>query len=353
MPSIIGGEAYTAKEINQQPGNLKQKIAAAYAATLNAFFDAGYEISVLLDYPLEREFLTPLLREGIDSAIDYVDYHGELMDAFFVSRHMDNEDLRLAFKRPSPLGQLASLGLFKAAPFSLRKGIYKEGGWLFASRINKLSPVSELFAFKENLDSGAKRPTFKFFHFDTTHFPYLLDSNCEFSSRLSDLKHEKDSLYKLPVGHYNSEVCAYTWLNEALKSMQDLGIYDNTEIFILSDHGAEGSSLPIKHNLAIPFLYKPAYKQNTESKTGIKTDSRVIANYDIASIFCENIKGYCKGVKGSILKNHPRKREIQAFEVKFWRIQDNPTNELILGRSFVFRNTHSNSIWDSKNWLDP
>ena len=348
LSSIIGGDYFIVNKLNERPGNLDKKIAQGYSNTLNTFYDAGYEVQVLLDYPVDVSILKETLK--MDLPTWSIGDYASMMRLFYISRHRENKDLN---PDRIPVSQLASLGLFKAAPFSLRKAIYRRGKWAFSAKISYIDPISEVFSFKGNLNNTASKPTFKFLHFDITHNPYILDSNCLYTPLLDHAKHEMDSVYGVPEGHYNSEVCAFKWLNEAMQTLQDLGVYDNTEIFIVSDHGARWGAKPAI-NTPIPFLYKPVHKAGApESRMPLKTDLRAVTNYDLASIFCDNLEKGCPLVKPNILKNYPKQREIETFKARFWSIKDNPIDSILIDKFLIFKWRPGASIWEANDWRNP
>ncbi|CAM3284115.1 alkaline phosphatase family protein [Helicobacter labetoulli] len=123
-------------------------------------------------------------------------------------------------------------------------------------------------------------------------------------------------------GHYNSEKCAWQWVAQMLESLQKLGIYDNTEIFITSDHGTQSKFLPVKYNLHIPLFYKPSH-----SKGEIKQDSRIVTNYDIPALFCNNLKEGCPNINSITLDSIPHTRKIRAINIGGgWKIENQNPN---------------------------
>ena len=93
------------------------------------------------------------------------------------------------------------------------------------------------------------------------------------------------------------------WVAQMLDRLKELGVYDNTEIFITADHGAQQTFLPAKSKHHIPLFYKPF-----NAKGAMAQDSRLIANYDIPTIFCANLEKGCPNVAPNILEHYPNDR---------------------------------------------
>ncbi len=204
-----------------------------------------------------------------------------------------------------PLKQLISYGLFRSATYTIRKSIYRRGLWLFSKHgvisTSSLRGISEIRVLSEEITANAVKPTFKFIHNNITHNPYGLDATCQFDPR--EIASPQDDAYGVPEGHYNSEQCAWQWVAQMLERLQKLGVYDNTEIFITSDHSAQNKFLPIQYNLHIPLFYKPLH-----SKGEMKQDSRIVTNYDIPALFCKNLKEGCPNVTSITLDSIPHTR---------------------------------------------
>ena len=327
LTSIIAGEYYTALNMNARniKDDLENEMARGYAGILNAFEDAGYAVSSILDYPTSEARLYPLLKNIGNNTFDQIELQNMYVQKYLSGVKADE----------MPIRQLISYGLFRSVTYVLRRGIYRNGVWLFSKQgvinLTPLRGIAELHALVEYTTANATKPTFKFIHNNITHGPYGLDSTCKFNPK--GITSLQDELYGLPEGHYNSDRCAWQWVAQMLERLQELGVYDNTEIFITADHGAQSKFLPAKYNLHIPLFYKPLY-----SKGNIKQDSRIIANYDIPALFCANLKEGCPNVNSIILDSIPQKRIIQG---NVWEGQRE--------NSFIYTFDGDN-IYDEKAW---
>lgn len=331
LASVIAGEYYVAYHINARQEPLAKAIAQGYANTLNSFHKADFNTRALLDFPTDPAHLYPLL----DSTQNI------LFDSPY--RGLYTQDTQAL-----PLNQLISFGIFRLSTFKLRRDIYRRGAWLFIpahlhtnhSQIYyALRPISEMRALAKHTTANATAPTFTFIHNSITHNPYALNEQCSFDA--TDFGSPNDEAFGLPQGHYNSEKCALAWITQMLDRLKELGVYDNTEIFITADHGAQKTFLPTKSKHHIPLFYKPF-----NAKGAMVQDSRLIANYDIPTIFCANLEKGCPNVAPNILEHYPNGREIITFSTQGWRFEDHKSNAFILNNFHKVRG----DIYNPHNW---
>ena len=104
---------------------------------------------------------------------------------------------------------------------------------------------------KNGISSADETKTFKFIHLDGAHVPFRYDENV--------------NLIDEGKGTYPEMVkCCVTIMNEYLQSMKDVGLYDNTAIVIMADHGygyREGDSIG-NLDRANPFLMIKGVKES-------------------------------------------------------------------------------------------
>lgn len=337
MTSIIGGEHYTALHINARDitDGLPNEIARGYANTLNAFEKAGYATSSMLDFPVDSVHLYPLLHNTKTN----------IFDTTYLQNQYANKYLDGVQTDTIPIRQLISYGLFRSATHVARNSIYRRGMWLFNQKgivdVKSLRAIAEIRALVEYPTTNATKPTFKFIHNSITHNPYGLDFSCNFNPK--QITSVQDHIYGAPDGHYNSEKCAWQWVAQMLDRLQELGVYDNTEIFITADHGAQKKFLPIEYNLHIPLFYKPL-----QSKGEMKQDSRIITNYDIPSLFCKNLANGCPNINSITLDSIPHSRIIKSMKLDGgWMVENQNPNSFKLSKIYTF---NGNSIYDKNAW---
>lgn len=137
---------------------------------------------------------------------------------------------------------LINLALFRVTPGLLKRfvfdgvngvGIYLLGGYsgdLRRRMLGQLGPQNDVYFFNrmnERLTSLASRPTFKVFHSRTAHAPFMLRPDCS----VGEMSETKDAI----VEQSRCQVSMFLAFVDRLKA---LGVYENTTIFWVSDHGA-------------------------------------------------------------------------------------------------------------------
>ncbi|MEE3330837.1 MAG: sulfatase-like hydrolase/transferase, partial [Myxococcota bacterium] len=140
------------------------------------------------------------------------------------------------------------LGLFRLVPHAFKRFTYDAGIWRIPSLYGvdargevdpRILPETQddLRIFKYLVDElrveGA--PRFKFLHFRGVHFPATVDSKCAFSAKRSDAIERREKWRERFVGMTH---CVGTRLFQYLDALDRVGVYDNSLIFIVSDHGS-------------------------------------------------------------------------------------------------------------------
>lgn len=371
MPTIatlIGGEHYTAINMNKRAKKLTTQIDKAFIDVANAFAQGGFSVNIIS--PVGTNVLIAQ-RQMLDGATitdystqQFVDFYAK-SEGFF-DEVIQMRDFSLRFDT----FQLLLYGAFKFVPeFYVRGTIYNNGYWHF-SRTQRakshtataINYASTLYAFTRTLNAQSPKPTFKFLYSPITHSPYgayFDGKKCDFftpKTAWDDYPHKKISqnpmysMYKSYYQHYDAEACAIAYLADFVENLKNAGIYDNTQIFIVSDHsGNDNINFPLPndnyYNNIRPdviLMFKDFGVHGT-----LQMDSRLMANYDIVSIFCDNLPHGCPNVGQNILKNYPQNREIIHSVVYHWIVYRNKENEWTISNAYKVR---GNDIYKAENW---
>lgn len=194
----------------------------------------------------------------------------------------------------SPIFEYIDFALFRTVPTYFKSRIYNNGNWFFSFLQQKNYPPDnfgtdirfmEIFEKKATIFmTKGEKGTFKILHFYIPHFPCVVNENLHFDPNL----YGKDGYLKQTRG-------AIKLTSHILLTLKKIGIYDNTEIVIISDHGT--TSIPqINQNIdqsdalsLIPssvrssshalLLHKPV-----DSKGGIVTNDSPLEISDLACL---------------------------------------------------------------------
>ena len=353
IATLIGGEYYTTYNMNARKDILYESIIEAYGHTAAAFTNHGYDVSLFMSeladsasainaYADDRAFIV------FDNRI----FHSYYLDSIHLNNIINNNKNEMVL--------LINVGAFRFAPDILRKYIYNDSAWLggdIRTRNTMISTsyIAGLYALTHVGDTESTKPTFKFFHSLATHAPYGMyyhDHKCEFFSShtaWNDYEHQVEMGYpsqadqQIHYQHYDTEACSLSYISDYIKWLKDSGIYDNTQIFIVSDHGSSDGINVLSSRADALLLFK-----DFNSRGVLKVDSRLMQNYDIVSIFCENLPQGCPKVGASILKNYPKNREIIHTVPSSWMLVAHKKNRWILSRLYRIRD----NIFDPKNWVE-
>ena len=328
VPSIISGEYYTIHQQNLRRANHDQAALDAFYNVSDAFAKENYNVGLIIGVEINQK---QKLMQNPEIFL--------LEDTRVLRDYFLKEKAQTTFKNSYifDIARFLSFSLFKFAPDgNIRYGIYNNGQWFFKKHEideNKvIDNIAPFYAFTKIGNNQSTKPTFKYIHSLITHSPFGISAEggqCNFLKTGTVWK--KPELFEPPenIGngagdffldlfsdhfktqHFDSEACALFLLNDYLEHLKKLGVYDNTQILIVSDHAGTDSvktmprMKPLFFGQDIVFLFK-----DFNARGELKTDSRLMANFDIATIFCENLKNACPNVAPNILKNYPNNREI-------------------------------------------
>ena len=237
MPSIFAGEEYLPLAMNSMSGTGDEKVNKAADTLFRQAEQKGYKVSVVNGSAVYLDSAT--LGGTANSELEPYELYWEKV------RNIKSESA----KKVNQPHLFTMLTLFQGAPYFLKPVIYNDGGWLIFSRValfwyvrsHVFSEYSFLDLLPEISNSKSRQNTFKYFHSCFTHIPYGVgeDGNLvDFNSQYPDQEHKSyifgESAY-YTAKKFIALMVAYTdWLKSA-------GLYDNTTIILVSDHGNDYS----------------------------------------------------------------------------------------------------------------
>ncbi len=159
---------------------------------------------------------------------------GQLQSIYPEVISMENVASKLNNDNFYQLFEYLDYGAFRALPTFLKPVIYNQGNWFFTFRLRAKYPpdfhggdVRFLELFEKNASVKKSRMgSFKFLHFFIPHAPWRVNENLQFDP---DLKGEK--------GYIRQTRGAIRLASRMLLTLKKIGIYDQSEIVIMSDHG--------------------------------------------------------------------------------------------------------------------
>ena len=320
-PALFGGYEYTPEAFNADTTRtLVQMQDEALSVMPVMFRDEGYEVT-LLDPPFagyqtpgDLSVFTGPLYEGIEA------YHTKyvLYDDYYKFEE---------FQEKIWLRNFFCYSIFKVSPLFVQATVYNEG------RYNQPEDTSNYetgftipqVGFSESSSGGVDRDfmaayevlnklheiteisteagnTFMYIDNDTTHDAMLLQAPDYVPFQYVDnIQYDIDHAYRfeVPVNgyyldmdnyttmrHYSSCAAAYLQLGQYFDWMREQGVWDNTRIIIVSDHGiARGDANMFGGALDINSMsidsFNPVLMVKDFGSTGFTTDTSFMTNADV------------------------------------------------------------------------
>jgi len=373
-PSIMGGWDYHADHINKTRKNvlLMDKLDESLRILPYNFTKAGYRSSLYarLSSWIKSSDKTHLKNTVVENLT------GKYSEIWLKekNREMDKND---------SVAKLSMFGLFRISPPFARNLIYDNGNWLLYGNLKKKQKVERDKYFvsfietnknlKRNfyknwstLDylpelsevSDKSKPQFFYFSSKLTHEPWLTTS--AFGTSF-------DGKIKYPINIYNqfkksmnslkhlyTDTAALKLLGEWFSWMKTNGVYDNTRIIIVSDHGRRVYN-PFFKKKIIPGSKKkntPAFWHNVllvkdfDSHGEITRNAKFMTSCDIPYLALKGIIDGENPYTGNPIVEKTDKIPFVISRTKF-RIKEQKKYKYNITESF---NIIDENIFDLSNW---
>lgn len=212
MPLLVSGQYYR----NHKPiENFLQETMQG-PTILNVAEQQGYEVDIASQVAIADTYA-----------------RGENTNVYYVpaGEHLSTKDYAL-----SDAIRLLDLALFRVAPHFVKAYIYQDEHWFlrrFASDettvgLRYFSELEFMREVRDNLVVDRPNPTYKLFHLMLSHRPTVGNEQCEYD----EVKRPGRLAVTLQAR------CGLLGVSGILERMKDLGIYDNTVVVLMADHGA-------------------------------------------------------------------------------------------------------------------
>lgn len=296
VPAIVGGNYYhpinTWKRIKKNGGDYKQEALNAYTNLIHGAEKEGYQISLWAGYPADKEKLKKIANKNIEIVDD-------LLEAYAFQQTIKKNKIGNK-KQENNIGDFISFGFFKIFPYTLRTKVYVGNGWIFGESLYfshiylAVQTTAHLNIVNEIFDTNSKEKTFKIIHEFSNHYPWLMDYNndCRFVVSKTDYKKsfltDKESLI------YSNHLCYLEKIKKLFATMKRNGVYDNTKIILVSDHGVKGYK--INTNEALDKKTQSSHAlllvKDFGQKNGLRIDHSFVSNaqafYEVCNAISNN-----------------------------------------------------------------
>ncbi len=337
IAAVSGGHKYTVENINNlDTPSLEQVLTDAYSIYPNAFIPMGYDVA----------YINPQF-----SSCEKI--HPRINCALSLAYRKDNQN-----KQYESLGEnkkinipvmLTMVSIFKSIPYFMKPIVYDKGNWLSANSnwsatvysyklpdwafLNKLAQES-------NFDSMSK--TLKYIQLQIPHPPYGISTDCSMDNSTATL--------------YSEAYCTLKIIGVLLERMKENGVYNDTKIVLVSDHGwwSDNPMFPndfqeslqegYRRRANAGFLHPLLLVKDFNTKGNLSRSEIFRTNADVPSIICSTIST-CNGVQDYLEINTKMSREL-IFNITEKPENFNKENKFEIKESYKIKN----NIFDKDNW---
>ena len=378
-PGLFGGYEYTPLEINKRDDEaLVSKHNEALKVMPVLFDQNDYSVTVCQPVYAGYSFVPDL--SIYDDYVDISVYRtAELDDMELVVRPIIDGNKRNFF----------AFGIMKTAPLIVQPWLYQYGRYNYASQaqFNGISQVTDgifhangITAYFSNyLNILSSLPsvmrvtrdaqnTFLMMVNDTTHTPIMLQmpdytlsksvDNSAYADQFENgyvvngrtLKMENE----IQILHYHANMAAMLKLGDWFDYLRENGVYDNTRIILVSDHGRnveqlEEAIFDLGGDEALDSeWFRPMLMIKDFNATGFTTSNEFMTNADTPTLALEGlIDNPVNPFTGKKIDNREKTgHEQYVFFSNIWSVDENNGNVFMPGDWYA---VHGDT-WNADNW---
>ncbi len=238
-PGIYGGYSFTPYEINKRTDEtLQEKHNQALLTLPIVFHDAGFNVTVsglpyenYLEYPIEAMY------EGYEY-IERAETRGAYSDLWYLQHGVD----KVKFLAKDIKRNIIWFSIFKMVPPVMRMLVYYKGSyWSSYSSYDDGIPrfidnYSELDYLPELTVADSDNDSFIILDNELVHESILLNYP-DYIPSTKNVTEFGNGPYS-DNDHYTTMMATFNMYEKFFEHLKKLGVYDNTRIIIVSDHGA-------------------------------------------------------------------------------------------------------------------
>lgn len=359
--AIFGGYEYTPDKMNERsdiPAVEKQNEALKVMPVL--FDEEGYDVTVC-DPPLAG------YKEVSDLSI-YEEYP-DIDTHITMGAYLDDSEKFVKRLQDSQERNLFCYSIMKAMPLLFQPFVYDEGLYYESTKNNTQSPAfMESYTVLTNLSKLTKideDSTGGFIMLDneTPHEPCLLQlPDYVPADSVSNGAYEDSSRFTVDgrtmlvensyqLEHYHVNMASYVQIGKWLDYLKECGVYDNTRIIIVSDHGrtlGQLEDLKVSDELDVEGYHPILLVKDFDAKEFSVSDE-FMTNADVPVMAFEGIVDHpVNPFTGNEITNQAKKDGGLLITIAE-EYDQNPENVLDMGDGVWYTIT-GDSIFDKNNW---
>ncbi|HPM48157.1 MAG TPA: sulfatase-like hydrolase/transferase, partial [bacterium] len=352
VPAIMGGWEYTVRNVNTTRTDvpLIKKLDESARIMPYNFDKAGFDVTIFSNdiYGWFKNDSRENIGDSLFIHPDFPKFRDQWLERYSKESRKDDYSIRK---------KLLVFGIFRSAPLFIREFIYDSGEWHVEeepensieekdeknyiyfhqkSRHRRDTTLKYYAAldFLPEMSSVSDDPKNKFIYMtnDLTHEPHLIDKNFKFEIT-GKIGYPRD-LYKKfnknmnSLKHLYTDGAALKLVNEWLNWMKDNGVYDNTRIIIVSDHGRAMYD-PYFKSQKIPKARKRGHPvdfdnllmvKDFNSRGNLLINKTFMSSADVPSIAMERIIEGTNPYTGKKIESPFSRFPFYAYDIQ-WRLE--------------------------------
>ena len=245
-PAMTGGYEYTPDALNARSSEKQvDKHNESLLVLPKLFLDGGYSVTLTdppySNYKWEADFAPfkqyPEMKVMQHKGRFSIQYKNEFSDVL----DWDKEYESNIIKKRLPLFSIVRTTL----PI-IRKALYDEGNYFLKNDKPQdtdgfINNYAQLYYLRKLTEYVKEGNTFTFISNDTTHQPTFLQApNYEPQTKVTDISTPLDDnshMRPVDIQHYHANAASMRQVGRWFTQLQEAGVYDNTRIIIVADHG--------------------------------------------------------------------------------------------------------------------
>ena len=329
--TMLGGYDYMPEAMNARGRSLRDLSVEAFSILPYNFSRKGYRVNVLnprgLGFTMKGD-CSFLEMEGV--------YCGHIPAAVARSTAAAMNFSLGDLTASNYTDLLVLLGSMRAAPYGLKEAIRNQGSWrpfLDHSAATTFTQWAELRALPELTDTTAAESNYNIVSNILPHEPIYLDDHCTpqpSAFEVTPAEHRRRGHKTLSsLQHANAAECSLNIVAQYLRHLQQAGVYDNTTVVMVSDHGVQGADIQDRSTRAVEGgatqnIYvrsRSLLMVKERGATGpLRTSETFLPNAEIPRIVCQTIGGCVNPYLGNkpidvMGRNDPFGRIVRAVAV--------------------------------------
>jgi hypothetical protein len=360
MQGMLGGYDYLPVEINARGKPLREQSVEAFSILPYNFSKHHYHVNVV--GPRGMGFTMAGDCRALQMA-NVTCTHVSLEVARRKAREVgfSMEDLSKA----NYADLLVLLASMRVVPYAAKEVLYEQGPWqpfLNHTAGNTFREWAELDALHALTDAVAKESNFNFISNILPHEPYYMGENCKPQREQFVVSDEEVarrghmSLFSLQ--HAIAARCALLAVADYLDFLKKSGVYDNTKIVIVSDHGIVGPVQDTSTRARAGGTQSDIYVRTRSlllvkdrDATGpLRVSETFMPNAEVPRIVCEEIGGCVNPyLRNKVIEAHGRDDPFYVSLVPWQFNLQNPTS-FVINQQLVLK---GKDPYNAQGWVIP